>query len=306
MTQYMQRIAFPEEAIGYFNSIFEALGTDAKASLQKAQEQMLGVGEWKDLTPEEGAEASAKLLGHLAVDTGIPEYSLDMLCLIRCLPEMERRFTAAGVSDEIFTDTAKDLTWKLLECRKLTGVWGTVTYRWFKLHMHLQIFALGRLQYQYGTFWPDTTVSWNGYTLKHGDKTINLHIPSCGPLTEETRMDSYRKAFRFFGATREKPLLIHCTSWLLTPAAPEIFPKDSNLMNFWLDFAPVYTHCGKEAFGNAWRVFNMPFTGDASVLPRNSTLQRNIIRYLESGRILPEGCGLLLFDGERVLSRQTI
>jgi len=139
--------------------------------------------------------------------------------------------------------------------------------------------------------------------LKKGDTVFAFHIPSSGSMTREMRYDSYKKAFNFFMKHNEKYIPIVCESWLIYPNNSEFFPKDSNLYDFMNDFDILYGYENENAFPDSWRIFNMDFEGDTSVLPKETRLQANIAKYLDSGKKIGNGYGIILFDGEKIINK---
>ena len=142
----------------------------------------------------------------------------------------------------------------------------------------------------------------NGVNLKKGDRVINIHIPSSGAMTDEMRLESYKKAYEFFKKDGEKNLVFVCYSWLLYPALENIYPKGSNLYNFFKEFDIISEEVHPVLpFTNAWRVYYKDYYGDNSVLTENTTLERNISNWLKGGNKIGGGYGVIVFDGEKIL-----
>ena len=94
-----------------------------------------------------------------------------------------------------------------------------------------------------------------------------------------------------------------CRTWLLYDGYRSCYPKDSNLYDFMDDFDLVF-HAKAEKFNDAWRLFNRPYDGDTSVLPQDTTLQRNFIEYIDKGGTFGNGTGIIICDGERILNNK--
>jgi hypothetical protein len=244
--------------------------------------------------------AVGRLLRSIAEKTGVHAYTVDFLFFVSCSEQLRERYRAWNLPEEIFWDSMKDLRYKLLECREVHGVWGTFVGSWFPMFFTLERFALGRMQYEYASF-PRAYYEKAGVTLRRGDPVYNMHIPSAGPLTRESRMDSYRRAYRFFERELDgRPLPIVCHSWLLFPKNEEFFPAGSNLVDFLHDFDIIDTG-EQDKFWDGWRVFGHDWELPPEQLPRRTSLQRGCADWLKAGRKTGEGFGVLLFDGEKIL-----
>ncbi|MBQ8551783.1 MAG: hypothetical protein IJ428_03105 [Clostridia bacterium] len=116
-------------------------------------------------------------------------------------------------------------------------------------------------------------------------------------------MDSYQRAHAFF-----KPeggiLPIICETWLLYGANRNIFANGTNLYDFMDDFDIFRSEDNDTPFPDAWRVFYKAYDGDTSVLPRETSLQREYIKWLDAGNKVGCGIGVILFDGERIINNK--
>jgi len=74
-----------------------------------------------------------------------------LLCLAR-LPQAQRDYALRGIPEEILWDTLRDYLFYMSEYRRVNGHCGIrrSTTSWFLGHVSLRLFALGRLQYEYG------------------------------------------------------------------------------------------------------------------------------------------------------------
>ena len=75
------------------------------------------------------------------------------------------------------------------------------------------------------------------FEIKNPDKTLGFHIPSSGiPLTDEVRLDSYKKAYEFFKDYRREDglMIFECGSWLLWDGYKEFLPAKSNILKIQL------------------------------------------------------------------------
>ncbi len=246
---------------------------------------------------EEAKERARAAAGELA-----PPFSVDLIFLLYAALYLREDYRAAGVSEAVFFDTVRDLKYKAAECRRVKGVFGNFVAFWYEGFYRMTRFALGRLQYDIRPH-KGKAVTIGEHTVREGDFELNCHIPSAGPLTSETVLDSYRRAYAFFTDKRGAgPLPIYCNSWLLYPSYQGgVFPKDSNIYRFAADYTPLGTEEYEGVFHTAWRIFGVGYEGDTARLPRETGLQRRFIDYIEAGGSFGSGMGLLLFDGERIL-----
>ena len=102
-----------------------------------------------------------------------------------------------------------DLKCKLIVCHTVQGIWGTFVFEWFfHHHFALKLFALGRFQYERREFRADC-YNRGGVEISKGDEVLSFYIPSSGPITREVRLDSYRKAYDFFGGCRNGRIMFN-------------------------------------------------------------------------------------------------
>jgi hypothetical protein len=95
-----------------------------------------GMGHWPMLPAEQRAVADL----------------FNAVVLISGVPHMAAFYTQLGIPIRIATDTLKDIELWMREYRTLHGRWGLVEYPWLVLHLKGDVFALGRLQFQFCRF----------------------------------------------------------------------------------------------------------------------------------------------------------
>ena len=144
-----------------------------------------------------------------------------------------------------------------------------------------------------------------GDLLKQGDVVCNCHIPSSGALLGEDVLASLKMAYDFYPQYRRNGILpITCNSWLLYPPVAELFKEGSNLDRFYKIFEILKTK-EQEHNSDFWRIFNLPFSEEnLQNAPENSSLQRSIKAFLQAGNHLGAGLGIILFDGENILTQR--
>ena len=291
----MGRLEFPSSSIDYLSLQCDRL----KEGYEDYIDSRLKY--FDEVDNEKLMEVQAQLK-FIAEQMGISSYTLDLIFLLCGCEILEKKFYEKGYSEKLFLDTMMDLRYKLKECQDVEGVEGVFTYSWFIDYFRLGRFYLGRYQFEFIPF-HHKIFSVDGYTVKEGDRVLNIHIPSNGiPLTDEVRLNAYREAYEFYKKDFPQGYIpIVCNSWLLYPDNDLIFPENSNILKFKQDFA-IVNFCEWEGFANQWRVFGTrDGTVDYKDLPENSSLQRNIKKWLVSGKKLGGGNGVFFFDGEKII-----
>jgi hypothetical protein len=231
--------------------------------------------------------------------SGVHKYSAELLLFILFSKHLRELYRQKGISDRIWFDSMCDLKWKLWECKAVKGVWGSFVANWFWRFFDLTRFALGRLQFETCSVKEDCIV--NGKEIKKGMKALSIHIPrTLTPLTKESRLDAYRRAIEFYADEfGDQPIIFTCHSWLLSEEMPKLLRDGSNIKSFIEDFVIVRYEKGKTGeYPDAWRLFDMEYTGNIDDFPGDSSLRRNYKEYLKNGGVM--GCGMGYFFAEDV------
>ncbi len=238
----------------------------------------------------------SKKLASMAERFGENEYTLDFVFVLCCLPILKVRYAEAGIGEDIFYNTCDDLRCKLGECIECRGVPGTFVASWYNGILAMEIFGLGRFEYELWEHDEEDYIAPCGKALRHGDPEINFHIPSSGvPITDEARLDSYKRAYEFY---KDKLVggvaFFRCNSWLLYPDHREFLPENSNILRFMDDFDIVSYKVWPE-LGDLWRIFRQirrprprgaaDRHGSAPRICRAHTLRRNFGQGLRIYRI---------------------
>jgi len=224
---------------------------------------------------------------------GICWESASLLFFICLVPGLARHYERRGLPRELCRACMEDLKWKLAECRRVYGIWGTFVSDWFEGFFRLTRFTLGRLQFELLPF-PEDYVSAGRVKPEGADKVINIHIPSSGPLLHEECVRSYRLAAEFFGG--EFPggeCVFFCDSWLLFPDHGKFLPADSRILEFMRDF-DIYTSRTDPGGNDLWRIFGLADCSDYVGLPEETALQRAYKGWLLGGGSPGIGRGIFL------------
>lgn len=276
--------ALPQDAVAYLTEKGELLLT----KYEKDVEDIITLLYEKDCNVKETLEAR-KLLSE---KSGVELYTVNFVFMVAASKRMKVDYIAAGHSEEIFWETILDLKFKLFECKMVHDVWGNFVEDWYDIFYKVDIFKLGRLEYEVCEYPEEAPVyTFGDITVKPGDKVVSVHIPSSGKLTKELREESYKMAWEFFG---KKPLVCFCHSWLLFEGNRQIFPATMNLVDFMNDWDIIQSE-EIDDYYDAWRLFGRDYKGDVSVLPQVTSQQKAMAKWLSEGKKTGEGLGVLIY-----------
>lgn len=241
----------------------------------------------------------------VAMRHGVKHYTFDFVMLVIASEIMHERYKEAGLSEELFRDTIMDLKYKFDECLDCKEVYGTFVAGWNTGFFALERFCLGRFQFEYSDFGVcDEYTTSAGITIKRGDKTLGFHIPSSGvPLTDEVRLDSYKKAYEFFKDYRREDglMIFECGSWLLWDGYKEFLPAKLNTLKFIDDFELI-KQGEKAVFTDAWRVFGKAGFGSPKKWPTDTSMRRAFKEHVVTNKgKTGSGHGIIVFDGEKIV-----
>ena len=220
-----------------------------------------------------------------AAPCGESPYTMRMLPYIAMLDGAAARYDSAGIGEKVYHDSFADLLWKTRECHRVYGIWGSFVAPWFYRFFELKCFALGRLQFEFTSFNADGP-------LESGERVVNVHIPSCGPLKREEYQESYAQATEFFGYAHERETPFVCDSWILHPLCRAL-PEDSGIRRFAADYELLRVIDDGQC-SDMWIIFGRPWDGDAASLPEDTALRRIFKRRLLEGGSVGRGYGLYL------------
>jgi hypothetical protein len=112
-----------------------------------------------------------------------------------------------------------------------------------------------------------------------GDLAINVHIPAGGRLDPQACRDSFARAAAFFARHHgDRPATIFtCGTWFLDPQVDDLMPG-SNLARF----RAMVWNVPIRPDPWLWFVFLQP-TDDAASLPRDTSMRRVLVDFLQRG-----------------------
>ena len=283
------KIGLSKEACDYIYSIYNGIA--------KNKFLMREISEAKFAFLTNGYNSDYKEhLETISENTGIHLYSVHLVFILLCAKNAKQLYDKNGIPEEVFLETMSDIAFKVTECKKMYGIYGISTFTWYPGLMALKVFKLGRLEFEIK---PCPLDGYKDY-VKKNEILYSCHIPSAGPLTYESVIDSLKRAYTFFGI--KDNLVVYCRSWLLYPDHYNVFPEGSNLRMFY-DLFDIVGKDEDEENSNLWRIFYKEASTSVDELPGDTTLQRNFKKYLRDGNNIGVGTGILVFDGERIINK---
>ena len=219
----------------------------------------------------------------------------------------KQKYEGRGVSDEVFFDTFSDLRCKAIECKNVKGVWGTFVAGWYGLFFTCRIIKFGRFEYQDGEYYSESRPTYvlGDITVSNGTPMKGIHIPSSGePFDLEARLASYRMAYEFYKKeTGLDYLICDCGSWLIYEPYEKLLPENSNIRSFMHDF-DIIKNKEEDRFHDDWRLFGKYHRLPLAEYPEDTSMRRSFKKYMLDGGTPGEGIGMLIFDGEKLLTER--
>lgn len=213
-----------------------------------------------------------------------------------------RANTLSGKKRALFLDALIDISCKIRECGAYKKTFGIFVMNWYDGLIKNWRVQLGRLQYEVGVH-SGEEVRVGDFTLQAGDPKLQCHIPSgLGALTRQSCLDSLKLAWEEFPEMRKDGYLpVLCHSWLFYPPYEAVFGQDTGVGMF-RGLWHYYATSVHESFFDCWRVFAMDMPENLALLPQNTRMQRSFVQYIQNGGTFGDACGMLLFDGETIIT----
>jgi len=132
--------------------------------------------------------------------------------------------------------------------------------------------------------------------LKKGVMTLQMHIPDGGGMTPDACRDSITRSKAFFGRyfPDEPAVAIISDSWIFSPLLQKCLPETTNLV--WFQRELYLLPSAAEGSDGLWNVFLKDGPPDFKTWPRETSLQRAILDYLEDGPLWGGGRMFFLLD----------
>ncbi len=289
----MERLDYPQDAQKVFFDALDRIAQDKIAStwLSRLMAQY---------DESENCDYKQMLLDIKALGNAmeIHEYTSGMLLFLCLAEKLRERYAERGMDESIFYNSMSDLRYKLEECRLVYGGVGSFVCSWFPGFFRMTRFALGRLQFEVITTKKEYQV--DGVTLAGGTKLINIHIPRTGTKLDHGEvLESYRMAAEVFAHDFEdRPMVFHCSSWMLDPWHATVLSPTSNMIAFYNDFKIVETG-NYENYSGVWRLFDRLYEDNIAEMPRDTSLRRAYVDRIERGEPVAWGRGIFIYrDGK--------
>lgn len=279
-----RELDFPEEAAKAMREAWDAVATHGEAlALFKKWIEAYGEDIHMDY------EAALKDADRAGEMSGVHKYTIELLLFLCLTKHLRELYEERGIDLQIWHDSCMDLHWKLMECHKIYGIWGSFVAFWEPGFYDMTRFALGRLQFELMDF-PEGYEKAGRKRPQGMTKVIGTHIPSGSRLNMEECHAAYRQAAAFFAdAFPGDTVAFYCWSWMLFLPHKDFLKPDSKVVAF-MDEYDVY-HVGEEN-GDLWRIFDMDYDGDAKKLPENTSMQRAYKAWLKAGNQAGYGEGI--------------
>lgn len=201
-----------------------------------------------------------------------------LTCMLYCAAECYTKYEQLGISHKIFADTMKCFTRFINEHYESYGYYAFDRDWWTTRQISLQLFRIGQLEYELG--------------IVDGKKAVKLHIPSDADIMQEKCDESLREAKKLIEAKFPDYAKCEwtCSSWLLSPALKKLLTVDSNILRFQKRFRILSCNEDEDEFLE-WVYKRKDYT--LNELPENTTLQRNMKKYLLSGGKVGDAFGIM-------------
>lgn len=189
-----------------------------------------------------------------------------------------REYRRRGIGEDVFLATMGCFSRFVAEHKESFGRYGFDRWWWTGRQLSLRLFRLGALEYE---------------LLSEEGRRVSVHIPSDADLGEASVDASLLWAENFlrefFPDHSGAPFV--CSSWLLSPALGELLPESSRINRFRSRFRIESFDENSESY-KLWVFKNG--TLPVEELPENTTLQRNMKRFIKEGGKVGSAQGVLL------------
>lgn len=301
----MEYMFFVAEKIGLPAEVLESIKAIVRKITEKgASEEFFSLAYIYASADEITILEAKERLDSLAQRVEASEFSLYMVFVLYCTGYMQEKYKNNNIDECIFWASMDDIRCKVLECMNCNKIVGIKPFTWYDGFFKLNRFALGRFQYEPFPL-PVDFITKNGIHISEGTKCFNMHIPSSGiPLTDDVRLDSYRKAYAFYkkrGEFEGENIIFRCASWLLYPKHSEFLPKELNIVRFLNEFDIISEEEVSE-FTYAYRIFGDIRGKSVEEYSEKTSMQRAYKKWILDGNKPGVGQGVIVFDGQKIIS----
>lgn len=260
--------------IGKIKEFFRGIGLCPEGT-QRAEERMEQFPEILELPLEQAlfdgsAERRAEGVRAVKAALGPDEDGMKVFVYFcRCSLHTHVLYEEKGIHASVYWATMKFLSRFVAYDMKRAGKPVFLWADWFHRQLSMQEFRLGSLEFE--------IVNPAGSEYK-----LFIHIPSDADLSEEKIDDAIEQAKAFFAEYFPQcgKMDMYCDSWMLVPVLQKLLPPSANILKFQNRFEILRVEEESRAVLD-W-ICPDP-TVPYEQLPEDTTLQRNIKKYLLSG-----------------------
>lgn len=205
----------------------------------------------------------------------------------------QEEYQALGIEMQVFVHTMSDIRIWADTYRRRTGFDGLGEIRWILHHCRLELFRLGRLQFERGHAPAAPFVPLRQRRLlpvRRGKPCLCVHIPEGEHLTASVCLASMEAALDFFPRyfPEERYAWFCCFSWLLYSGNRALLPPESNIVRFMDLWSPCFDYKNDaQAIERIWGHREKR----AEDYSTDTRLRANARRWMEQGHSLGMGLG---------------
>ena len=292
--QLCKELCFPPESLPVFEKAYVTVkeNSEINALFEAAQKSLLhpNIVAFKEATEK------------ITEITDIHPYTLNVLLCVSSLDSLRKAHKEAGMEERLDAETGR-LCGEILSCKKNFGVWGVKKGFWQWMFHELNCITLGRLEYE--PFHHFRDIQYGG--IKKGDPVILIHIPGGSPLNMDEVEESLERAYDYFKGRFDGetvPFITH--SWLIYPPFLNgVFKEGGNVQKFAKLFDIIDENTSE--FHNFPNVFGCAYPGEnLSKVPQETTLQRNMLKYIMQGNFMGEGYGIFFYGKNGIVKNNSV
>lgn len=231
------------------------------------------------------------------------------LCIaFSMLNYVKEKYDEKSIPEKVFFDTMSDIAIWIDDHKEKTGEDGLLELNWIKNHINMNIFKLGRLQFQMYRYYFEPVYKRGEKSIKYGERILNIHIPRGEPLDVGECRKSVETAKGFFKTyfSGYPTDFFICHSWLLYPGNKSFMKEGCNILRFAEMFDVVKSF---DMPGEPYRwIFGVKINpqkllrnkrksgsyGFFDKLKCETSLQKSALEYVKNGGKLGDAMGVLL------------
>lgn len=194
-----------------------------------------------------------------------------------------------GISEQIYKDTMSDIDIWAKDYYRKHGRYGIEEFEWIEKSLDLEVFKLGRLQFEECQ---DIEVKEyvQGSEGPKNLKILSVHIQAGSTLDFEECQKSYQIARDFYFEEGIDKIVFFCDSWLLNTELSKILNTDSNILKFQKQYKIISED--EESRQMEERVFGDVYS-DLNMYVAKTSLQKSLKKALVEGHRFGTAKGVL-------------